>query len=83
MYIAGESAGAAETKIIEYIDKLSEAVENVVIVSNDIFGDAGEYDAFTREYISALGNINRRLVQKAGEAIESVCGIPVFLLGNR
>ena len=82
MYMAGESACAAETKIAEYVGRLAEDVKHAVIVSNDIFAAAGDYDAFTREYISALGNINRRLAETADEVIESVCGIPVYLKGR-
>lgn len=82
MYIAGESAEGAASKIIEYIGRIGGGVQNTVVVSNDIFGGAGDHDAFTHGYIKALGSINRILAQKADVVVESVCGIPVFLKGE-
>ena len=61
--------------ILSDIDKLVRRSELFVAVSNDIFSDGVAYTKSVREYMRALGYINRRLAATADEAYEVTSGI--------
>lgn len=82
MFMNQKSGADAVDHICDCVEKINKNVSNLVIVSNDVFGDGTEYDSFTTDYIKALADINRRLAQVADIVIESVYGIPVFLKGD-
>ena len=63
--------------VVNGIEKMSKAVKNTVIVTNDIFCDGCDYDETTRQYIAALGEVNCRLACLADRVYEVVVGIPV------
>lgn len=67
------------TKITEDIRKLSEKLEHLVIVTNNVFEDGICYDASTMEYLKALGSINCKIAEFADEVTEVVVGIPVVI----
>ncbi|MCR4694070.1 MAG: bifunctional adenosylcobinamide kinase/adenosylcobinamide-phosphate guanylyltransferase [Pseudobutyrivibrio sp.] len=64
-------------KIVEDILSLASRVEDLVIVSNNIFEDGLRYEKPTQDYMRALGLINSRICQDADEVYEVVVGIPV------
>lgn len=68
-------------KIVSEIQTLSQKLDNLVIVTNNVFEDGVIYDAETMEYLKALGRINVALARLADRVAEVVVGIPVELKG--
>ena len=68
-------------KIVSEIQTLSQKLDNLVIVTNNVFEDGVIYDAGTMEYLKALGRINAALARLADRVAEVVVGIPVELKG--
>lgn len=68
-------------KIVSEIQTLSQKLDNLVIVTNNVFEDGVIYDAGTIEYLRALGRINAALARLADRVAEVVVGIPVELKG--
>lgn len=71
-------------KIVQALVTLSARVQDVVIVTNDVFSDGGNltYDESTREYVKNLAEINCALAREAATVTEVVCGIPVIVKKN-
>ncbi len=71
-------------KIVQALVDLSTRVQDVVIVTNDVFSDGGSltYDESTREYVRNLAEINCALAWEAATITEVVCGIPVIVKKN-
>ena len=71
-------------KIVQALIDLSARVQDVVIVTNDVFSDGGNltYDESTREYVKNLAEINCALAREATTVTEIVCGIPVIVKKN-
>lgn len=72
-------------KIVQALVDLSTRVQDVVIVTNDVFSDGGSliYDESTREYVKNLAEINCALAREAATVTEIVCGIPVKIKGDK
>ena len=68
-------------KIVSEIQTLSQKLDNLGIVTNNVFEDGVIYDAGTMEYLRALGRINTALARLADRVAEVVVGIPVELKG--
>lgn len=68
-------------KIVSEIQTISKKLDNLVIVTNNVFEDGVIYDAGTMEYLRALGRINVALARLADRVAEVVVGIPVELKG--
>ena len=68
-------------KIVSEIQTLSQKLDNLVIVTNNVFEDGVIYDAGTMEYLRTLGRINAALAHLADRVAEVVVGIPVELKG--
>ena len=68
-------------KIVSEKQTLSQKLDNLVIVTNNVFEDGVIYDAGTMEYLRALGRINAALARLADRVAEVVVGIPVELKG--
>ncbi len=66
-------------KVYTEVMELSNSVDSIVIVTNNIFEDGLSYDAGTKEYLRALGRINALLAKKAQEVYEVVVGIGMKL----
>lgn len=64
-------------KIVEDVISLSKKTASLVIVSNNIFEDGISYDEGTKEYMRALGLINKRLGELSDEVYEVVVGIGI------
>ncbi len=64
--------------VVEGVKNIAAQSENVVIVSNDIFGGGNSYDRLTLEYMRVLGDINYILAALCQEAVEVVCSVPVY-----
>lgn len=66
-------------KVERGLEKLFLAVDDVVIVSNNIFDDGIEYDETTRKYQIALAKVNAFATSRADKLNEVVAGIAVKL----
>ena len=69
-------------KIVNGIKLLSEKVDELIIVTNEVGCDGIEYAAGTMEYISAVSSINRSIAEFSDFVYECVYGIPVALKGE-
>lgn len=70
-------------KILYGVDCLKKQAELLVIVTNQVGEDGMEYPGETMDYIRQMGELNRRLSERADCVIEAVCGIPVVWKGER
>lgn len=79
-----ETMSPVSNKIVQALIDLSTRVQDVVIVTNDVFSDGGSltYDESTREYVKNLAEINCALARVAENVTEVVCGIPVIVKKN-
>ena len=68
-------------KIVSEIQTISKKLDNLVIVTNNVFEDGVIYDAGTMEYLRARGRIIAALARLADRVAEVVVGIPVELKG--
>lgn len=66
-------------KVLSDMEILHKNVKHLVVVTNNVFEDGIEYDASTKEYMKALGQINTKLSRMADQVVEVVVGIPVIL----
>ena len=64
-------------KVLKDIDTLNNKASTLIIVSNNIFEDGIAYDSYTKEYMRALGRINKSLAKQADKIIEVVVGIGI------
>ena len=64
-------------KVLSDIKAVEANVGSMAIVTNNIFEDGASYDAGTKEYMRALGRINRILAKLADEVYEVVVGIGI------
>lgn len=76
-----ETLSPVSKKIVQALIDLSTRVQELVIVTNDVFSDGGSltYDESTREYVKNLAEINCALAREAATVTEVVCGIPVIV----
>lgn len=72
------SAEAVADKIVDDIMKLHQPLQQLVIVSNNVFEDGVSYDEMTMEYIRTMGSVNQKLAAVADVVTEVVVGIPVM-----
>lgn len=79
-----ETMSTVSNKIVQALIDLSTRVQELVIVTNDVFSDGGSltYDESTREYVKNLAEINCALAREAATVTEVVCGIPVIVKKN-
>lgn len=78
--VANEGLAA---KIAGNVLWLAGRIENLVIVTNEVFSDGCQYDSECVKYIEILGRINQELAGKSDVVIESVVGIPIVLKGDK
>jgi len=79
-----ETLSPVSKKIVQALVNLSTRVQELVIVTNDVFSDGGSltYDESTREYVKNLAEINCALARVAETVTEVVCGFPVIVKKN-
>ncbi len=65
--------------ILAGIKRLKDKAKNLIVVTNDVFGDGTEVEEGSRKYLEILGEINARMAGMADEAVDVICGIPVPL----
>jgi adenosylcobinamide kinase/adenosylcobinamide-phosphate guanylyltransferase len=87
--VANEMFSSEEVKAVdEVVDKicrsigfLTQKINNLIIVTNNVFEDGITYEPATRNYIEALGRINTQLAAMADVVTEVVVGIPIRVKG--
>ena len=79
-----ETMSPVSNKIVQALIDLSTRVQELVIVTNDVFSDGGSltYDESTREYVKNLAEINCALAREPATVTEVVCGITVIVKKN-
>ena len=79
-----ETMSPVSNKIVQALIDLSTRVQELVIVTNDVFSDGGSltYDESTQESVKKLAEINCALAREAATVTEVVCGIPVIVKKN-
>ncbi|MEG0107632.1 MAG: bifunctional adenosylcobinamide kinase/adenosylcobinamide-phosphate guanylyltransferase [Lachnospiraceae bacterium] len=82
MYDASGRKQDVVDHVVKGVQHLRRQAEHVILVTNEIFS-GGEVGNEMQEYLSTLGNINQRVVEKADVFIEVVYGIPIFHKGNQ
>ena len=80
-----EKLKEVKERIVNPIADMSQRVEHMVVVTNEICCDGKlyEYDDETRLYMELLGYVNKELVNKAYGFVEVFCGIPLWHKGGR
>ena len=70
-------------RIMAGVERLCDTARDVVIVTNEVFGDGVDYPELTEQYLGVLAEINRRISAKADCVYEVVCGIPIQWKGDK
>ena len=78
-----ESSAKTTERIMAGVERLCDIARDVVIVTNEVFGDGVDYPELTEQYLAVLADINRRISAKADSVYEVVCGIPVQWKGDK
>lgn len=78
-----ENGGKENTveAVIKGINHIKGTVQNLIIVTNEVFSDGTTYDEETTRYLSYLGEINRQIGGMADQVIEVVYTIPIIQKG--
>ena len=64
-------------RVLAGVENLRRQSGALIVVTNDVGSDTGDYPPETRAYIEVLGRINAELARRA----DTVCGIPIVLKG--
>ena len=64
--------------VLKGVRHIREQAENLVIVTNEIFSEAADYQGETELYQEYLGQINQKIAEIADQVVEVVYGIPVY-----
>lgn len=83
MFTNGLNEKQTVEKILSGIWHLQKQTKHLVVVTNDVFCDGISYEQETVQYMKALGEANVQLAAMADIVCEVVCGIPLFLKGNK
>lgn len=75
---AGEQTAAA---IMAGVERLLTAGVNLVVVSNDVFGEGGDYSPEMQEYLRQLGRLNCMIAARADLVVEVAAGLPIYHKG--
>ena len=64
--------------VLTGVRHIREQAGNLVIVTNEIFSEAADYQGETELYQEYLGQINQKIAEIADQVVEVVYGIPVY-----
>lgn len=82
MFQRGSFDADAPARVCEGLEKVCDAFENVVFVSDSIGSDACIYDAMTESYRAGLAAAERTLAQKCDVVLEQRFGCSVVFKGK-
>lgn len=71
------SAEHTAEKILAGMEVLQKKEKHLILVTNNVFEDGIVYEEETMEYLKALGEINKKLCEKADTVVEVVAGLPI------
>ncbi len=78
LYMEEGAKENAVTYIMDGILRLAQQAENLIIVSNEVFGDIANPDPEMVNYIQQLGVINQEIGKMADVICEVVYSIPIY-----
>ncbi len=79
--MSGDINHKASKKVADELIAFSDAVANVVFVSDNIFCDAAFYDEWTDSYRKGLAEVDRAVAEKCDVVAEFSCGQIIFYKG--
>ncbi|MEG2002367.1 MAG: bifunctional adenosylcobinamide kinase/adenosylcobinamide-phosphate guanylyltransferase [Clostridia bacterium] len=82
MYEVDGDKKNAVNRIVNGIKKLGNLVDNLVIVTNDVFKSVANYSDESAQYVENFAIITRELFEIADTVLEIKCGIPLILKGE-
>ena len=82
MFHDGEVDFEAGERVAKELCELAGKVENIVFVSDWIYGDAERYDDFTENYRKALALCDREVAKVCDTVVEVNLGIPIIYKGE-
>ena len=82
MFSPHGAGSGAESAILRGIEGLKERMDNVVVVTGDVFRDGTVYTEGTAAYLLSLAAVNGKIAASFDVVIEAVCGLPVRLKGE-
>lgn len=80
--LSGGAGTLAAAAIMDGIDSLLQDGLDLVVVSNDVFGEGGNYSPEMQTYLEQLGRLNCAVAARADVVVEVVCGLPVCHKGK-
>lgn len=80
-YFSPDGKDGALDRVLSGIRRAADRAALLVVVTNELFSDGMDYDPVTLDYLSVLGELNRRTAALAEQVYEVVCGIPVAWKG--
>lgn len=78
----GKAGENAADEIMRGVFALSQRLDNLVIVSNEVFTSGESYAAESVKYIENLGYLHAKTARLADIVIEMCCGIPIVHKGD-
>lgn len=76
-------AGAdTAARVMRGVEAVAARADRLVVVSNDVFSDGLRHAPETHEYQRVLAELNRRVAERSGAVVETVCGIPLWRKRN-
>jgi adenosylcobinamide kinase / adenosylcobinamide-phosphate guanylyltransferase len=82
LYMEEGAKAEAFQEIMKGIRMLAKNSKNLIIISNEVFGDVMPSDNEMITYIQLLGQINQEIAKLADVVCEIVYSIPIFHKGN-
>jgi len=70
------------SRIVPALERLAARCSHLVMVTNDLFSDGGEYSPSVQDYLKCLAGINCRAAGMADCVVEVVYSVPVALKGE-
>ena len=74
--------GGDPSRIVPALENLASRCRHLVMVTNDVFSDAVQYDPSTQEYLRVLAHVNGQAARLADTVAEVVYSIPLILKGE-
>lgn len=82
LYMLEGAKANAFDEIMEGTMKLARESHNLLIISNEVFGDSTDLDIEMTTYIALLGRINQEIAKMADVVCEVVYSIPILHKGK-
>ncbi len=69
-------------KIYDGIFKINEKVQNLIVVSNEVFSEGKEYDEITEKFLDIMAKTHYGIAKHADIIVECVYGLTVIIKGE-